>query len=368
MSRPVSSTLRTASKPALKSPLRASTMPQLASTTVSAEPDLPGRGAAGAALEVTAQQLRRTQISEFCAWLRAQTNKHHRPFQEETIRGYAETARALDLWMAGEDIDGDFTACSVDVLNSFFTAYRNSHSQGGTNTRQRNLHHLFKWLALRYDHPDPWTDDMVRYGPVQSRPSTLAESFIRDLLGVTGGGKATSFVDARDHAMIRMLTEGVRREELAQQQITDLSEDLIARPFVRVVPLKGARDFSEGRLVPLMMRSAQALTDYLRVRRSHGQARLPALWLGSRNRGPMTGSGVYQMLDRRAEQAGYDPHAVHPHMFRHTVANDWLAGGGSEGDLMRLMGWHDRSMVDRYAADMQDQRAFDAKRRRGDMY
>ena len=161
---------------------------------------------------------------------------------------------------------------------------------------------------------------MVRYGPVQSRPSTLDESFIRDLLEVTGGGKATSFVDARDHAMIRMLTEGVRREELAQQQITDLSGDLITRPFVRVVPLKGARDFSEGRLVPLMMRSAQALTDYLRARRSHKQARVPALWLGSRNRGPMTGSGVYQMLDRRAEEAGYDPQAVHPHMLRHTVA------------------------------------------------
>ena len=50
------------------------------------------------------------------------------------------------------------------------------------------------------------------------------------------------------------------------------------------------------------------------------------------------------------------------------LANDWLASGGSEGDLMRLMGRQDRSMVDRYAADMQDQRAFDAKRRRGDMY
>jgi site-specific recombinase XerD len=198
-------------------------------------------------LEVTAQQLRRMQISEFSAWLRTQTNKHKRPFQDETIRAYAETARALDLWMAAESIDGDFTACSVDVLNTFFAAYRNSHSQGGTSTRQRNLHHLFKWLALRYDNPDPWTDDMVRYGPVQSRPSTLAEGFIRDLLEMTGGGKATSFVDARDHAMIRMLTEGVRREELAQQQITDLSEDLIARPFVRVVPLKDGRDFSEGR-------------------------------------------------------------------------------------------------------------------------
>ena len=71
------------------------------------------------------------QISEFSAWLRTQTNKHKRPFQEETIRGYAETARALDSWMAEEDIDGDFTVCSVEVLNRFFAAYRNAHSQGG---------------------------------------------------------------------------------------------------------------------------------------------------------------------------------------------------------------------------------------------
>jgi hypothetical protein len=31
---------------------------------------------------------------------------------------------------------------------------------------------------------------------------------------------------------------------------------------------------------------------------------------------------------------------------------------------MRLMGWKDRSMLDRYAADMQVQRAIEAKRRR----
>ncbi len=112
MTRPVSSTLKTASRPALKSPLRASTMPLLAPAAVSDGPGSPGRGAAVPALEVTAQQLRRMQISEFTAWLRTQTNKHKRPFQEETIRAYAETARALDLWMTEEDIDGDFTACS----------------------------------------------------------------------------------------------------------------------------------------------------------------------------------------------------------------------------------------------------------------
>jgi integrase/recombinase XerD len=320
MSRAASRNLKTPSKPALKSPLRTATMSLLApsSTGACAESESCRPGEERPSQEITAPQLRTMQISEFTAWLRAQTNKHKRPFQDETIRGYTETANALSLWMASEDVDGDFTACDVGVLNRFFAAYRNSHTQGGTNTRQRNLHHLFTWMTLRYDHPDPWDgDDLVRYGPVKSRPSTLAEEFIRDLLEVTGNGKATSFVDVRDHAMIRMLTEGVRREELAQQQITDLSDDLIARPFVRVVPLKGARDFTQGRLIPLMMGSAQALSAYLRVRHAHKQAKLAALWLGSRNRGPMTGSGVYQMLERRAEQAGYDPRAVHPHMFRH---------------------------------------------------
>ena len=157
MSRPASSNLKAASKPALKSPLRASTMSLLTTpaTGTGAEPDGRSPSDKPPTPEFTAQQLRQMQISEFAAWLRTQTNKHRRPFQEETIRGYSETARALDLWMAAEGIDGDFTACDVTVLNQFFAAYRNSHSQGGTNTRQRNLHHLFTWLALRHGHPDP---------------------------------------------------------------------------------------------------------------------------------------------------------------------------------------------------------------------
>jgi integrase len=53
---------------------------------------------------------------------------------------------------------------------------------------------------------------------------------------------------------------------------------------------------------------------------------------------------------------------------RHTFANDWLDKGGSEGDLMRLMGWSSRSMLDRYGADMAERRAIDAKRRMGEMY
>jgi integrase len=107
---------------------------------------------------------------------------------------------------------------------------------------------------------------------------------------------------------------------------------------------------------------------YLRARRYHRYAASPYVWLGLQNHGPMNGSGLYRMLRRRADEAGYDPKLVHPHMFRHTFANDWLSSGGAEGDLMRLAGWKTRSMLDRYGADMAQQRAIDAKRKMGDMY
>jgi hypothetical protein len=53
---------------------------------------------------------------------------------------------------------------------------------------------------------------------------------------------------------------------------------------------------------------------------------------------------------------------------RHTFSDAWLKAGGSEGDLMRLNGWKSRAMVDRYADDVANQRALEAKRRKGDMF
>jgi site-specific recombinase XerD len=67
------------------------------------------------------------------------------------------------------------------------------------------------------------------------------------------------------------------------------------------------------------MATANALASYLRARQSHKLTQSAALWLGSRNRGRMTGSGVYQMLQRRAEQAGYQP-VIRPHQFRHLLS------------------------------------------------
>ena len=59
---------------------------------------------------IPAPQLRPMQISDFTDWLRSRTNKHHRPFQADTIAAYCHAARALSEWMSGHDVNGDFIA------------------------------------------------------------------------------------------------------------------------------------------------------------------------------------------------------------------------------------------------------------------
>jgi integrase/recombinase XerD len=91
----------------------------------------------------------------------------------------------------------------------------------------------------------------------------------------------------------------------------------------------------------------------MRERARHPFARVSALWLAVRG-GPMTSSGIAQMIERRGLEAGIE---VYPHKFRHTFSHNWLDNGGAEGDLMELNGWSSPQMLARYGRSARSARA-----------
>jgi hypothetical protein len=89
-------------------------------------------------------------------------------------------------------------------------------------------------------------------------------------------------------------------------------------------------------------------------RARHAQAHRPQLWLGVNNRGPLTATGIYQIVARRGRQCGV---TVYPHRFRHHFSHTWLDRGGAERDLMELNGWTSPQMLARYGASARGARA-----------
>ena len=215
--------------------------------------------------------------------------------------------------------------------------------------RFRSLQQFFKCLAAEGEiEASPMATMRPPIVP-ETPPPVLREDDLRKLLDACAG---TGFEDRRDNAMIRLfLDTGMRRGELARLKMEDVDLDQEAA----VVMGKGRRP----RACPFGHRTGQALDRYLRARSRRPDAGEPWLWLGKRGR--LTETGVEQAIKRRGREAGLPD--IHPHQFRHTYAHQWLAAGGTEGDLMRLAGWKSRQMLARYGASAADERAREAYKR-----
>lgn len=266
-----------------------------------------------------------------------------------TIQSYSEAATSLGAFLADTGMPAEVGSIRREHVEAYIEHLLARWRPATAAVRYRSLQQFFRWLV---DEGEITTSPMARMRPPKVPEQPVPVLSVDEQRRLLESCQGREFANRRDAAIFRVFIDtGARLAEVAGLLVTSLELD----EGLLTVTGKGRRD----RLLPVGPRTIKTLDRYLRERARHHGAAEPALWLGKK--GPMTVSGISQMMDRRALQTGVTD--LHPHRFRHTFAHQWLASEGTEGGLMQVAGWRSREMLGRYGASAAAERAREEHRR-----
>lgn len=273
-----------------------------------------------------------------------------------TVQSYAESVRMLAEYLAAQGMPTQVANVAREHVQSFIEDQLRRYKPATAAVRFASLRVFFNWLLAEGE---------IRDSPMQRmrkpKQPVLLTDIPRDddLKRLLASMSGDDFEDLRDTAILRVfLSTGARLAEVAGLRWdpgNDLGNDVDLD--ARLVRYRGKGGLE--RVASLNAKAVRALDRYLRRgRKHHAYADATWLWLGKQGR--FTASGISQMVRDRAEACGF---RLHPHALRHYRADQMMADGMQDGDIMALMGWRSAEMLRRYAASRRKDRAIAAVRR-----
>ena len=191
---------------------------------------------------------------------------------------------------------------------------------------------FFRWLAARGKRVGDPAEPILPPRMEKHLPGTLNEGDARQLVESIQGNDP---LDRRDRAILELFyASGLRLSELISARLENLS---LEEGWIRVTG-KG----NKTRLSPVGEAAREAISAYLTharpllVKPKKTQSHLFLSQLG----GALTRERVWQIVKKRAEQAGLGEH-VHPHLLRHSFATHLLNNGADLRVIQEMLGHAD---------------------------